>query len=56
MNVPFVKTDKDGHLVSAEYEGYALVAKALGLRMAEHVRDKTGWDGKPREVKPGGSD
>jgi hypothetical protein len=56
MNVPFVKTDKDGHLVSADYEGYALVAKALGLRMAEHVRDETGWDGKPREVKPGGSD
>lgn len=48
MDVPFVKTDKDGHLVEADYEGYGLVAKALGLRMAQHLKQKTGWDGKPR--------
>lgn len=49
--VPFVKTD-DGKLVEADYAGYAIVAKALGLRMAQHLKEKTGWDGKPRAAAP----
>jgi hypothetical protein len=40
--IPFIKTDKDGNLVSADYAGYALVAGGLGKRMAEHVKKKTG--------------
>jgi len=39
-DVPFVKTDKEGHLVDADYAGYAIVAQAVGTRMAQHVRSK----------------
>ena len=46
-NVTFVQNDKNGHTVSADYDGYAIVAKALALRMAEHLKERTGWDGKP---------
>jgi hypothetical protein len=45
--VPFVKIDDD-KMTQADYAGYAIVAKALGLRMAQHLKEKTGWDGKPR--------
>ncbi len=41
MDVPFIKTTKDGQLVDADYSGYAAVASALGARMAEHLREKT---------------
>jgi hypothetical protein len=41
-NIPFIKTDKDGALVSADYAGYALVAGGLGKRMAEHIKRRTG--------------
>lgn len=41
-DIPFIKTDKNGNLVEADYAGYALVAGGLGKRMAEHVKGKTG--------------
>jgi hypothetical protein len=41
-DIPFIKTDKNGKLVDADYAGYAIVAGALGKRMAEHVKGKTG--------------
>jgi len=41
-DIPFIKTDKEGALVDADYEGYGLVARALGTRMATHVKKKTG--------------
>jgi hypothetical protein len=41
MDVPFVSTDKEGHLVSADYEGYSLVAKALATRIGDHLVEKT---------------
>jgi hypothetical protein len=41
-DIPFIRTDKNGKLVDADYAGYAIVAGALGKRMAEHVKGKTG--------------
>jgi len=41
-DIPFIKTDKNGNLVEADYKGYGIVAGALGKRMAEHVKGKTG--------------
>jgi hypothetical protein len=41
-DIPFIKTDKNGNLVDADYKGYGIVAGALGKRMAEHVKSKTG--------------
>ena len=41
-DIPFIKTDKDGNLVEADYAGYAIVASALGTRMAQHIKKKTG--------------
>lgn len=41
-DIPFIKTDKDGNLVEADYAGYAIVTGALGTRMAQHIKGKTG--------------
>jgi hypothetical protein len=41
-DIPFIKTDKNRNLVDADYKGYGIVAGALGKRMAEHVKSKTG--------------
>jgi hypothetical protein len=41
-DVDFIKTDKDGNLVTADYAGYGVVSGALGTRMAQHIKDKTG--------------
>lgn len=41
-DIPFIKTDKNGNLVDADYAGYAIVAGALGTKMAQHVKKKTG--------------
>lgn len=41
-DIPFLKTDKNGKLVDADYAGYAIVAGALGSKMAQHVKKKTG--------------
>ncbi|MGQ0385264.1 MAG: hypothetical protein ACT4UP_11375 [Gammaproteobacteria bacterium] len=41
-DIPFIKTDKFGNLVEADYAGYAIVAGALGTRMAQHIKKKTG--------------
>ncbi|MFO1401812.1 MAG: hypothetical protein U1F30_11485 [Steroidobacteraceae bacterium] len=41
-DVDFIKTDKDGNLVSADYAGYGTVTGALGTRMARHIKGKTG--------------
>lgn len=41
-DVDFIKTDKEGSLVSADYAGYGVVTGALGTRMAQHVKGKTG--------------
>jgi hypothetical protein len=40
-DVDFVRTDKKGNLVEADYPGYAIVARALGSRMAQHVKKKS---------------
>jgi hypothetical protein len=40
-DVDFIKTDKKGNLLSADYEGYGLVSAALGTRMAQHLQAKT---------------
>ncbi|MGQ0429486.1 MAG: hypothetical protein ACT4UQ_06115 [Gammaproteobacteria bacterium] len=36
-DIPFIKTDQKGNLVSADYAGYSIVAGALGTRMAQHI-------------------
>jgi hypothetical protein len=41
MDVPFITTDKKGQLVDADYKGYAIVAGAVGTKMAEHLKEKT---------------
>lgn len=41
-DVDFIKTDKEGRMLSADYAGYGVVAGALGTRMAQHVKGKTG--------------
>jgi hypothetical protein len=41
-DIPFIKTDKDGKLIDADYEGFAIVARALGTKMAQHIKQKTG--------------
>jgi hypothetical protein len=40
--VDFIATDKEGKLISADYAGYGVVAGALGTRMAQHIKGKTG--------------
>lgn len=40
-DVDFIKTDKKGNLVEDEYAGYAIVARAIGSRMAQHVKKKS---------------
>lgn len=40
--VDFIETDKDGKLISADYAGFAIVGRALGMRMAQHIKQKTG--------------
>jgi hypothetical protein len=41
-DIPFIKTDKQGNLLDADYAGFALVADALGTKMAQHIKKKTG--------------
>lgn len=41
-DVDFIKTDREGRMLSADYAGYGVVAGALGTRMAQHVKGKTG--------------
>jgi hypothetical protein len=41
-DIPFIKTDKNGILVDADYDGYKIVAGALGTKMAQHIKKKTG--------------
>ena len=40
MDAPFITTDKKGNLIEADYEGYAIVANAIGTRMAQHLQEK----------------
>ncbi len=39
-DVPFITVDKKGVLVDEDYAGYALVTRALGTKMAEHLQGK----------------
>jgi hypothetical protein len=39
-DVDFIKTDKEGKLLEADYAGYGIVGQALGKRMAQHVKSK----------------
>jgi hypothetical protein len=39
--IPFVKTGKKGGPEEADYAGYAIVAQALGTKMAQHLQKKT---------------
>jgi hypothetical protein len=41
-DVDFVKTDKDGKAVEVDYLGFGIVGRALGMRMAQHIKQKTG--------------
>jgi hypothetical protein len=41
-DVDFVKTDKDGKAVEVDYPGFGIVGRALGMRMAQHIKQKTG--------------
>ena len=41
-DVEFIKTDKEGHALETDYAGYSIVSRALGRRMAQHVKSKTG--------------
>lgn len=41
-DVDFIKTDKDGKALETDYAGFGIVAHALGMRMAQHIRKKTG--------------
>jgi hypothetical protein len=40
-DVDFIQTDKAGKLLDEDYQGYSAVARALGLRMAQHVKQKS---------------
>jgi hypothetical protein len=42
MDVPFITLDKKGNLLDADYDGYAIVGRALATRMAQHIKQKTG--------------
>jgi hypothetical protein len=39
-DVDFIKTDKEGRLLDADYAGYGIVGQALGMRMAQHIQSK----------------
>jgi hypothetical protein len=41
MDVPFVVMDKDGKVESVDYDGYAVVAKALAAKTGERLDEKT---------------
>lgn len=41
-DVDFIKTDKDGKALETDYAGFGIVGRALGMRMARHVKEKTG--------------
>lgn len=41
-DIPFITTDKKGNLTDADYAGFAMVSEALGTKMAQHVKKKTG--------------
>jgi hypothetical protein len=41
-DVDFIKTDKDGKALETDYAGFGIVAHALGMRMAQHIKKKTG--------------
>lgn len=41
-DIPFIKTSKDGKLIEADYEGFGIVTGALGTKMAQHIKKKTG--------------
>jgi hypothetical protein len=40
--VPFITTDKNGKLINADFQGFGPVVGAMGARMAEHIKKKTG--------------
>jgi hypothetical protein len=40
-DVPFISTDRDGNVLGNDFPGYALVARAVGNRMAAHLKEKT---------------
>lgn len=40
-DVDFTRTDKDGKLIEADCAGYGIVGRALGQRVAQHVRGKS---------------
>jgi hypothetical protein len=40
-DVPFITTDRDSNMVGNDFAGYALVARAIGNRMAAHLKEKT---------------
>ena len=41
-DVDFIKTDKEGKALETDYAGFGIVAHALGMRMAQHIKKKTG--------------
>ena len=41
-DVDFVKTDKEGKALETDYAGFGIVGRALGMRMAQHIKQKTG--------------
>jgi len=41
-DVDFIATDNEGKRISADCAGYGVVAGALGTRMAQRVKGKTG--------------
>jgi hypothetical protein len=41
-DVDFIKTDKDGKALETDYAGFGIVGRALGMRMAQHIKKKTG--------------
>jgi hypothetical protein len=40
-DVDFIEVAKDGSAVAVDYDGYGIVGRALGRRMAQHVQGKT---------------
>jgi hypothetical protein len=40
MDVPFIRTDKDGGLIASDYEGYAPIARALANGMGQFLEEK----------------
>jgi hypothetical protein len=40
-DVDFIKTDKDGKALETDYAGFGIVGRALGMRMAQHIKGKT---------------